>query len=282
METFDKDFGKVSGIYLANSTNQEIRRNSSSGGFCKSMQVYLIESGITDAAILARTGPSDKPLKPETIITSSPSEIYSSRTNSIYAPINPLNVINKLDKNKRYSLVGLSCHIKELTNLKKKGLLENVIVNIGLLCHHTPKIEFTKEILKKLGLKEQELTQLEYRGNGWPGGFTAYLKDGSKKHLPTDDYWTSNLNNGLKKCFRCQEMSEDSDFVACDPWNLGLEKQDSLGRTLVICRNDSSLSLIKDAKERGYLEISEITLQELIKSQSKHLLDKRKRCEKKY
>ena len=84
-----EDFGHVDSIFLAHSGNDIIRFQASSGGFIKSFLVYLVESRTIDSVIITRTGNSNNPLVPETIITNSKEDILSTRTNSVYAVDNP-------------------------------------------------------------------------------------------------------------------------------------------------------------------------------------------------
>ena len=268
------NFGNVYSVYLAYSADKHIRFAASSGGFCKSFLVHLLKSEIIDGAIVTRTGSEQSPLIPETIITSSIEEILSSRTNSVYAPTNPLAIARKLDKEHKYALVGLGCHIRDLVALQKKGMLKNIEIKIGLLCHHVPNLEFTEEVLRKLGIKKEEVRQIEYRGTGWPGGFTAYLNDSTKRFISTDDYWTNNLGNGSGYCRVCSEICGDADIVACDPWNLGLERGERLGKTLIFCRNNRLDSLVNQAYNAGAIRIERCNREILSRSQGRHVLDK--------
>ncbi len=268
-------FGLVHSVYLACAADDRIRFISSSGGFCKSFLCYLLDARAVDQVILTRTGPPTSPLVPETIITNSKEDIVSSRTNSIYASTNPLAI--PLLPGHTYALVGLGCHIRSVTSQQKEGRLRNVVVKIGLLCHHTPVSAFTAQILRRLSIREDEVVQIEYRGNGWPGGFTAYLVDGTRRFLPTDAYWTNDLGNALDKCRECAEVAETADIVACDPWNLGLETIDRLGQTLVLCRNENMDILVNEACRTGFLRLHRCDRNVLMRSQGRHIAEKRAR-----
>ncbi|UCD22411.1 MAG: Coenzyme F420 hydrogenase/dehydrogenase, beta subunit C-terminal domain, partial [Chloroflexota bacterium] len=218
-----KDFGHIHSIFFAHSSNEAIRFQASSGGFVKSFLAYLLESKTVDSVIITRTGGPDDPLVPETIITSSKEDILSTRTNSVYAVNNPVPAFKELVYSKKYTFVGLPCQVRNLRVLQKKGQYRNIVIIISLFCHHTPKIEFTRGILRKLNVKERDVQQIEYRGSGWPGGFTAYLKNGRKKFVAQRDCWSNDLNNGPEICKHCSEIAEDADFFVGDPWNLKLE-----------------------------------------------------------
>ncbi len=145
---------------------------------------------------------------------------------------------------------------------------------ISLFCNHTPTIAFTHDILKGLNLSENDLLCITYRGNGWPGGFTAYLKDGSHKFITLREYWSNDLNNGPDCCKYCSDIGETADYLVGDPWNLGFEGKDSLGLSLVICRNRKTTQWVGLAAKEGYLEISKCTRRQLIQSQGYHIVDK--------
>ncbi len=271
------DFGRVDSVFFAHSADENIRIKASSGGFIKSFLVYLLESGNADLAIVTRTGNSAQPLVPETIITNSREDILSTRTNSVYAVHSPLPAMSNLDPEKRHVFVGLPCQIKSLKAMQRNGRYQNVTFMIGLFCNHTPHIRFTYGILEKLGVKEEEVEQIEYRGNGWPGGFTAYLKNGQRRFVATGDYWSNDLNNGPKACARCSEIGQDADIFVGDPWNLGLEANDNRGTSLVICRTPRARELVEAAAESNCIRVKACGPEELLRSQGYHIEERLRR-----
>lgn len=272
-----QDFCHIDSILFAHSSNDVIRFQASSGGFVKSFLVYLLESLTVDFVIVTRTGDSSNPLLPETIITNSREDILSTRTNSVYAANNPFPKLKELAYNKRYAFVGLPCQVKNLRALQERGKHRNVVIIISLFCDHTPNIEFTKGILQKLDVKEHDVRQIEYRGSGWPGGFTAYLKNGQKRFIALSDYWFDNLNNGPEACKYCSEIAQDCDIYVGDPWNLHLERTDSRGTSLVICRTREASRLVKRAAKLGHITVNKCSKEQLIQSQGYHIGEKIKR-----
>lgn len=269
-----KDFGNIDSLFFSCSSDERIRFQSSSGGFIKSFLVYLLESGEIDLAIVTRTGNSNSPLTPETMITSSREDICSTRTNSIYAITDPLRILGRTDPSKKYAFVGLPCQVRNLKSIQRNGKYRNIVTVISLLCNHTPDTQFTRSILEKLNLQEANIQQIEYRGNGWPGGFTAHLKNGQKIFVPSKEYWSNDLSNGPKKCRFCSETGNDADICVGDPWNLGREKIEDKGMSLVICRNRNTRKSIESAAECNYIKIQDCTQEDLIKSQGYHFEEK--------
>lgn len=283
-----RDFGPVASVYLAHSTDDGVRRRASSGGFVKGFLSYLLDAKIVDYAIVTRTGGEGNPLKPETIITESKEDILSSRTNSVYMVHDPLQALDKLDNGKRYVFVGLPCHVRRLREKQKEegliltpdkarrfNLCQQVEVVVSLLCNYAPDAEFTQKILSKLGISQDNLARIEYRGNGWPGGFTAYLKEGTTRFIAAKDYWDNDLGNAPPMCRRCVETGAGADITVGDPWNLGLEKGDTKGQTLVICRNKKADEMVKAATD--YVKLRPCSMGDLVRSQGGHIKDKLRR-----
>jgi len=275
-----KDFGRISSVFLAHSGDEVVRFRASSGGFVKSFLVYLLKSRAIDFAIITRTGGPAHPLVPETIITNSREDILSTRTNSVYAVNDPFPTLKELAHDKKYAFVGLPCQVRNLRALQKRGKYRNIVIAIGLFCNHTPNIKFTKEILQKLDVREDDVKQIEYRGNGWPGGFTAHLKNGQEKFISLEDYWSNDLNNGPEACKYCSEIAENADIYVGDPWKLGLEKTDAKGTSLVVCRTRQASALVRKAAELGHIKIEECTREQLIQSQGYHVENKIRRGSK--
>ncbi|MFA5337144.1 MAG: Coenzyme F420 hydrogenase/dehydrogenase, beta subunit C-terminal domain [Candidatus Omnitrophota bacterium] len=260
--------------YLAWSTDNSIRYSASSGGFCKGFLLYLLECKKVDAAILTRTGSVKSPLVPETVISSSIDEIKSTRTNSVYAPTDPLKVLGDLDKNKTYAFIGLPCHCKALRAIQKTNKFKNITIVIGLLCGCAPKIGFTKKNIRDLRVDEKDIVQIEYRGNGWPGKFTVHLKDGTKKQINHWDAFSSSPEYLDQHCKRCSLMPVYSDVSLCDPWNLKLEESDKYGVTVVICWNEKIDALVRLAQQESYIGLKDCTKQQATEVLREHLNNK--------
>jgi hypothetical protein len=75
----------------------------------------------------------------------------------------------------------------------------------------TPNINIVKQLFEKLNLNEKDVIKIEYRGNGWPGGFTAYMKNGSTKYVSSKHYFPNDLNNAPQCCKSCSEVSKWDD-----------------------------------------------------------------------
>ncbi|MDM8561988.1 Coenzyme F420 hydrogenase/dehydrogenase, beta subunit C-terminal domain [Candidatus Marithioploca araucensis] len=260
---------------MAYSSDDGVRYSASSGGFCKSFLWYLVDldEGI-DEAIITRTGSKHSPLIPEVIATKKREDIFSTRTNSVYAPTNPISVLKDLDPSKGYVFTGLGCHVRNLRLLQRRGIAKNVKLVVGLLCSHTPNINIVKQLFEKLNLNEKDVIKIEYRGNGWPGGFTAYMKNGSTKYVSSKHYFPNDLNNAPQCCKSCSEVSKEADVVVCDPWRIISPRNEYNGKTLVLCRNVMADRLVVDAAKKKYIIIESSDVDAFFRSQGEHLFSK--------
>jgi coenzyme F420 hydrogenase subunit beta len=249
-------FGKINSIYLAHSKDEDVRFKASSGGFVKSFLCYLLDSFV-DYVIITRTGGQESPLKPETIITDSKEDILSTRTNSVYCVNNPFKVFGGIRPDKKYAFVALPCQVTRAREY-------NIDVIISLFCNHAPLPAFTHNTLSKLGISECDVKQIEYRGNGWPGYFTAYLKTGEVIRVPLRSVWNTLFMPA--KCKSCSEIGQNADIAVGDPWRISKTSE-----SLVICRNKRADDLVKKADT---IKLKPVSFDQLNKSQGKHFIRK--------
>ena len=151
---------------------------------------------------------TDIPLKPTIYIAKNKAELIQG-IGSKYCPI-PCNLLLKkiLCQEGQYLVIGLPCHIQGVrkASIKNKRLHDRVSLYFGLACNHSPTFYATKYLLIKLGISENMIEQISYRGNGYPGGMTIQLKDGTKKFVPLShkDYWGFVFNRVfLVLCLYC-------------------------------------------------------------------------------
>lgn len=224
--------------YLAYSIDQNLRKNSSSGGAVKSILRYLVENKIVDDVIIARTGDNNK-FCPKFIVTHQIDEILSPLTNSVYYPVDPFPIIKRgLDNNKRYAITLLPCQVKYLRRLQQRGIAGagNIVFIIELLCNYTPKPEWTNRLI-------HNPTKVIYRTNGWGGEFCA----SSNTDIVCKDFckiWSNDvISNGLDKCKYCNIGCSRADITVGDPWLISKENIGD-GKTLVFCHTEMGRSIL--------------------------------------
>ncbi len=258
----------IHSCYLAWSSDPKIQYLSSSGGFCKSMLSFLINTNEIDEAIIARNGSEKSPLSGQFLSTSDTEILTSPSTNSVYTRVNPIPLVKQLEEDKQYAMTALGCHLRSVRNLQKKGIAQNVKIVIGLLCSHSMKIDQVKSSLASLDIDEASVKGIEFRGKGWPGSFTIHLRDGSEKSVPFRHCWADFKDPNILEpaCRLCYEIPRSADFIVCDPWAI-LIKRERMGKTLVLCMSKRADDIIRHAKELGYLKLSKRPIIDFLASQ---------------
>lgn len=250
MEIFGREpedilLGNYEACYVAHSTDEKLRYDSSSGGMVTQVLLYLLEEGLIDGALVTRMNP-EKPLEPEPFIARTSEEIIEAR-GSKYCPV-PANVALReiIDVPGRYAVVGLPCHIQGIrkAELLNRKLRERIVYHLGILCNNTPNFKATEFLLKHINLKKEEIKKINYRGKGWPGFLSIKTKNRDIKFLPKLEYWDSGFGQFFCSviCKLCiDHFCKFSDASFGDYW---VETRKNDGLSLVIMRKKNLMKII--------------------------------------
>jgi coenzyme F420 hydrogenase subunit beta len=271
----DTLIGNYLGCYIGHSTDQGIRYNSSSGGVVTQLLIFALESGIIDGALVTRMK-QNSPLEPEPFIARTKNEIIAA-SKSKYCPV-ALNVaLKELQvENGKFAVVGLPCHIRGIRKAETifRGLEKKIVLHIGLLCSHTVNFIGTEFLLKKIGVKKEDVVKIDYRGNGWPGLMSIQVRDGRNLTMPFtggwNAYWSifSSFLFTPMYCTLCSDLfNEFSDISLGDAWLKEL-KHEKVGESVIITRTpiaDEILSLMETA---GMISVKKIHHRKVKESQA--------------
>lgn len=254
----DRSLGNYLGCYIGHSNDIGTRYNSASGGIASQLLISALERGIIDGALVVRMK-SDRPLETEAFIARTREEILHA-SKSKYCPVASNEALKQiLNENGKFAVVGLPCHIHGIRKAEEicKILKERIVLRIGLMCSHTVNYVGTEFILEKLGIDKTCVKAISYRGNGWPGGMTVTLKDGSNSFIPLfgtwGSYWSifSSYFFTPIRCIMCPDhTAELSDISLGDAWLPELS-YDKIGRSIIVTRTkiaEDILSLMSSAK----------------------------------
>ncbi|MCW4025661.1 MAG: Coenzyme F420 hydrogenase/dehydrogenase, beta subunit C-terminal domain [Candidatus Bathyarchaeota archaeon] len=283
LELFGKepaDFlvGNFLDFYVSNSTNYEIRYNSSSGGLITELLIYALEKRIIDGAIVTRMS-DQNPLRPEIVLAKTKEEIVAA-SKSKYCPV-PTNVVLKevLKTDGRFAIVGLPCHIqgvKKAISVNKK-IGERILFTFGLMCSYNRNFLATEYILKKLCIKKDDVAVLDYRGQGYLGYLCVKLKNGQKISVPYTQYYNKWLRSFLylPRCTMCLDhTAELADISFGDNWMPNYQKE-SVGSSILISRTASAENLIANALADNRIDLTKTKSSEVIASKKGALIRKR-------
>lgn len=226
------------------SMDDDIRRNSSSGGIATEFLSYIIDRGIVDYVSVVSTFKGSS--KPKQILTNDISIIKSCKT-SKYCPVSFKGLLNQIKSiNGTVAIIALPCQINSLKTLvnNNKILKQKIKYFISLLCNHVPSYNATKYLHYNLGIKKLE--RVCFRGNGWPGYMSFFSKSGSYA-LPFRKAWASGFGLWFKniRCDLCNDpFSKNADIVFGDAYFL--EEKDVLGSTFCIVRNHEIMTILNE------------------------------------
>ncbi|MCL0046639.1 Coenzyme F420 hydrogenase/dehydrogenase, beta subunit C-terminal domain, partial [Dehalococcoidales bacterium] len=270
-EPEDALLGNYLNCYIGHATDYDIRYNSASGGLATALLVFALEQGVIDGALVTRMSQKN-PLEPEPFIARTREEIISA-AKSKYCPVAANVALREiLEQDGRLAVVGLPCHIQAIrkAEMVNKKLRERIALHIGIFCGHSDRFTGTEFLLQRYGIKREEISQIHYRGQGWPGAMTIYLKDGKKKLIPFDSYI---IFHGL--CFFipmrctlcCDSIAELADITLMDAWLPEVLARDDIGSSIAVCRTQLGETLCHSAKLKGAIELEELPSSKVAQSQ---------------
>ncbi|WP_413319365.1 Coenzyme F420 hydrogenase/dehydrogenase, beta subunit C-terminal domain [Agrococcus sp. 1P02AA] len=256
--TADALLGSHLGIWRAWASDPALRHAGSSGGALSALHAWLLASGraavVTGAAVDAA---SPRRTVPVTIMTR---EQALAAAGSRYAPVAALDNPDVLRPGA--AVVGKPCEIAALRQAAPALVGEEQPLLLSFFCAGTPSQRATDALLAELGIDEEApVDALRYRGNGWPGRFTA--RSGS--HEVAADYDTSwGRTLGPTTQWRCKVcvdgVGELADVVSADSWETDARGYplfaEGEGMSALIARTERGLAVVRDAEAAGVLVLA--------------------------
>jgi len=263
--------------YIIHSKDDEIRVGGSSGGFITGMILHLIEKGLVDGGIVARTEGMN-PLVAESFIATDRESLLSARA-SKYAPVSNCTALKHvLERPGRYVFVGTPCMVEALTKLQKLSpkLKERIVLTIGLVCAGMASRMATRNYIEKDGgVRIEDVRRICYRGSGWPGRFKVFgengkllmdrpLIGGSLTHVVGRDHYL--------RCENCLDhWASYADMVVSDPWTDEMVANETKGRSAIMIRTARGRSAVSSVLEHGDMIADPIAVKDMF-SYNKHLI----------
>lgn len=270
-EPDDPLFGNYLNCYTGHATDYGIRYNSASGGLVTQLLIFALEEGIIDGALVTRMS-KENPLEPEPFIARTKEEIIEA-SKSKYCPV-PANIalkdILESKDDEKFAVVGLPCHIRGIrkAELINKKLKERIILHVGIFCVYTINFLGTEFLLQKLKIEINNVKKIDYRGEGWPGGMSIELKDGSKMFIPKSEYYNTGFGSFIPiRCTLCSDHAcELADISFGDAWLPELAN-DKTGTSIIISRSKMAEEILQNMVSRKIIELNKINSDKVAQSQ---------------
>ena len=185
---------------------------------------------------------------------------------SRYSTSSPLMFLNEMiQPGERYAFVGKPCDVSALRVYMEEirpELKASIIYLFSFFCAGQPSILANNQLVTALGGNNlNDCSDLQYRGNGWPGYATLTLKDGTRHQMDYETSWMKILGRNVRKCCRfCADGTGELADLACgDAWYLGDDGKpdfaDRPGRNVIFARTETGDALLKDVEKAGFLKL---------------------------
>ena len=253
------------------------RLAASSGGVLTAAAKYLLETGKVDAVIQSKADPDDL-YAAKTVCSATPQEVQAC-AGSRYTQTNPLmDILQLLEEGKTYAFIGKPCDVTALRNYMKLAprLEEQIPYLLSFFCAGTPSRAAHDQILAAMGCEKQSLTGLSYRGNGWPGSFTATAADGRQYTMSYEESWMKYLGRDIRRsCKFCFDgIGEQADISAGDLWYLTPDRKPDFsehdGVNIVFGRTRRGEALLREMADARKLGCEAVDLEQLKYCQPNH------------
>lgn len=270
IEELVESFGPVLEVWEGYAADPEIRFKGSSGGVLTALSAYCVEEGGMHGVLHIGQDES-RPWTNSTFLSRTRAELLS-RTGSRYAPASACDRLDLIEEAAAPCVfIGQPSEasaVRKAVRLRP-GLSEKMGIVLSFFCAGSPSTRGTVEVLRSLGVDPGEVEGYRYRGNGWPGNFSAKL-EGVGRANPETSYRQS---WSIAQAFRplsthlCPDGSgEDADISCGDPWYQEIEDDDP-GRSLVLVRTEAGRRLVHAAIKAGYVHLTPAEPWKVSKSQ---------------
>lgn len=251
-------WGRRKGVYSAYSSDEDVRYHASSGGVLTQICCYLLENNMVNGIIHIGRDPLD-PIGSKTFCSRTVDEV-KDHCGSRYMSSSPLYDIKGFFKDReKYALVGKPCDIAAVRNWMRDEpeIEDKIVLLLSFFCAGAPSRNVNRKLLDNMQCKYELCTDLNYRGNGWPGYATAVDRNGHKYTMKYQDAWGRILGRDIRKiCRFCLDgVGEMADISCGDLWYMKENRLPSFdereGRNIVFCRTEKGQAIFDSVIQSG-------------------------------
>lgn len=259
--------------YTGQSTNENIRYHSASGGTVSSFLIYLLKRKIIDGAVVVRYK-KNNPFEPEPFVATTEKEIWDSRS-SKYVLLSMDKVAAQISygkfNRKKLVVVGLPCQIHGWRQLaqKNKNIRDTIVGYFAIYCSVNKTKHSIDYYLYRYKVNPIEVGKFSFRDDGCMGYMKFSDKRGNTiKKIPYLSYWFgthSFFSNS--RCSLCiDQLGELADIsfgdIHIEPYSL-----DKVGVNSLITRSTYWDNLLKECYADEYIVLENIDIETLLQSQ---------------
>jgi coenzyme F420 hydrogenase subunit beta len=267
----DQEFGPTLEIWEGWASDPEIRFKGSSGGVLSALSLYCLEKEGFGGVIHAGMD-SARPWMNQNHVSGDRQGILA-RAGSRYAPSAPCAALSMVeDAHGPYVFIGKPCDVSAVSELRRRDVA--VRNRIGLVltffCAGTPSTRGTLDLIGGLGVKRNEVKQVHYRGEGWPGAFRI-IRDGGPETMRTLAYreaWGRLTGYRPLRCNLCPDgLGRVADIACGDAWDQ-YEDDGNPGQSLVLVRTEKGKRVLEAARRAGYVTLRRVGTENVLRAQA--------------
>ncbi len=255
-DAIDAIWGPVLATWEGYAADDAVRHRGSSGGAVTALALFALQSGVAGGVAHVRAR-QNEPRFNEAVISTTREDLMRG-AGSRYAQASAAEAIGAIASSEtQVVFVGKPC---DVASVKKAGIDDKLAVTIGIFCAGAPNLVATDKLLARLGVPAKaKLTDLRYRGDGWPGLMQAkYMTEAGEvtsDGIPYAEGWGRILQS--ERRWRCRICTDHTgafaDISVGDPWHNPPAGNVDAGRSLIIARTPAGLRLIEAAIAAGAL-----------------------------
>jgi coenzyme F420 hydrogenase subunit beta len=164
-----------------------------------------------------------------------------------------------LDRGEPFALIAKPCDITAVRNLARidPRVDRHMRYALTLVCGGASDLSKSEEVLRRFGIREDELASFRYRGNGNPGPTRLETKDGRAFELTYQQLWEDEAKWMIQpRCKICPDaIGQGADIAASDAWPGGGPVGEDDGFNGIIVRTKRGLELYEAAMAAGAITI---------------------------
>ncbi len=252
----DDVWGAVSEAFVAWAADPGVRFRSASGGVLTALGMHLLRSGGAHS-VLHVAADQALPIRSRWVLSTAPEQVLD-RAGSRYGPVAPLAGLGEvLDRGEPFAVIAKPCDLGALH--RYEAVDERVgrlcVARLALVCGGQSRLTKTRALLDELGVAEQEVASLRYRGDGNPGPTRVVTTAGAVHDVTYLDMWADEAGWDVEtRCKLCPDaLGEAADVAVADAWPGGAPIGEDEGYNAVVVRTGTGRALIVEAIAAGEL-----------------------------
>ena len=246
------EIGYYRTIKLAHTSDQSLKEKAASGGVMSQIAMVVLNKHLVDGVITNRFIYEKGNVRTETYIAKTKDEIIAGQ-GSKYCPTSTLSILNELEQNKKYLLIGTPCQIAGFRLYAKynEQIKDQVLFTIANFCggyRDFRELDFFVHDVAHIS----EVNYFQHRGGGQPGSMRIEGKSGEVFQYPYPKYAKISPFVKNERCTLCMDaMGELADFSCGDAW---LENRDeSTPWSIIIARSENAEKFLQEIVLEGSL-----------------------------